>query len=77
MNEIKAKLKELAALCIDKEIVFKCNGTLGAFGYCVYTTDAKGEIKYISEVMETTADWKADSIERLDEVIALVENYNG
>lgn len=77
MNEIKAKLKELAALCIDKEIMFHCSGTLGAFSYCAYTTDANGEIEYISNVAETAADWKADSIERLDEVIALVENYNG
>ena len=77
MNEIKAKLKELAALCIDKEIVFQCSGTHGAFNYTAYTTDYSGNIKYISKVHEIAAEWKADSIERLNEVIALVEQYNG
>ena len=77
MNEIKAQLKELAALCIDKELVFHCSGTLGAFSYCAYTTDDNVNIKYISRNHEIAADWKADSLARLDEVIALVENYNG
>lgn len=77
MNEIKAKLKELAALCIDKEIVFHCDGLSNAFIYSVYTTDANGLIKYIGKAHEIAADWKADSIERLNEVISLVEKYNG
>ena len=76
MNEIKAKLKELAALCIDKEIVFHCNGNGDAFLYSMFTT-VDGNIKYIGADYEIAADWKADSIERLNEVIALVENYNG
>lgn len=77
MNEIKAKLKELAALCIDKGIVFHCDGLSGGFIYSAYTTNSNGIIKYISKPYEIADDWKADSIERLDEVIALVENYNG
>ena len=76
MNEIKAKLKKLAALCIDKEVVFVCNGTDGAFIYYAYDF-IDGEIKYISNPLETAADWRADSIDRIDEVIALVEAYNG
>lgn len=77
MNEIKAKLKELAALCIDKEIIFQCNGGVGAgFLYSIYAV-IDGEIKYFGNPSEVAADWKADSIERLDEIIALVEQYNG
>lgn len=76
MNEIKAKLKELAALCIDKELVFQCNGDGDSFLYSVFTA-ANGEIKYIGNSYEIAAEWKADSIARLDEVIALVESYNG
>jgi hypothetical protein len=76
MNEIKAKLKELAALCIDKEVVFHCNGNGDSFLYSVFTA-ANGEIKYIGNSYEVAADWKADSLARLDEVIALVENHNG
>lgn len=77
MNEIKAKLKELAALCIDKELVFHCDGLSNAFIYSVYTTDSNGIIKHIGKGSEIAADWKADSIARLDEVIALVGDYNG
>jgi hypothetical protein len=77
MNEIKAKLKELAALCIDKELVFHCDGLSNAFIYTAYTTDSDGKIKYIGKSSEIASDWKSDSIERLNEVIALVENHNG
>ena len=73
---MKSKLKELAALCIDKEVVFHCDGTNGAFIYCAYAV-IDGEIKYFGRPSEIAAEWKADSIERLDEVIALVEQYNG
>lgn len=76
MKEIKAKLKELAALCIDKEIVFQCNGSGGSFLYSVFIA-TKAEIEYIGNSYEFAADWKEDSIERLDEVITLVESYNG
>ena len=73
---MKSKLKELAALCIEKEVVFHCNAEGGSFTYYVYVW-IDGQIKYLSGVVEIAADWKADSIERIDEVIALVENYNG
>ena len=73
---MKSKLKELAALCIDKEVVFHCNGTGGTFIYCAYYV-VDGEMKYFGSPSELAADWKADSIERLNEIIALVENYNG
>ena len=73
---MKSKLKELAALCIDKEVVFHCTGEGGSFLYCACVI-VNGEIKYFGNVSEIAADWKADSIERIDEVIALVEQYNG
>ena len=73
---MKSKLKELAALCIDKEVVFHCNGECGIFIYCAYAV-IDGEIKYFGRSSEIAATWKADSIERLNEVIALVEAYNG
>lgn len=74
---MKNKLKELAALCIDKEVVFHCNGEVGTgFLYSVYAV-VEGEIKYFGNPSEIAADWKADSIERLNEVISLVEQYNG
>ena len=73
---MKSKLKELAALCIEKEVVFHCNAEGGTFLYCAYVM-VNGEMKYFGNASEIAADWKADSIERLDEVIALVENYNG
>ena len=73
---MKSKLKELAALCIDKEVVFHCNGDGGTFIYCAYHV-VDGEMKYFGNPSEFAAEWKADSIERLNEVIALVEAYNG
>ena len=73
---MKSKLKELAALCIDKEVVFHCNGTNGAFIYCAYDV-VDGKMKYFGNPSEFAADWKDGSIERLDEIIALVEQYNG
>ena len=73
---MKSKLKKLAALCIDKEVVFHCNGTNGAFIYCAYHV-VNDEIKYFGNSSEFAATWKSDSIERIDEVIALVEQYNG
>ena len=72
---MKSKLKELAALCIDKNVVFHCNGTGGTFIYCAYYV-VDGEMKYFGSPSEFAADWKDGSIERIDEVIALVENYN-
>ena len=73
---MKSKLKELAALCIDKEVVFHCNGSGGTFIYCAYHV-VDDEINYFGNSSEFAAEWKADSIERLNEVIALVEAYNG
>lgn len=73
---MKSKLKELAALCIDKEIIFNCNGEGGSFIYCAYAM-VDGEIKYFGTSTEIAADWKADSVERLNEVISLVEQHNG
>lgn len=73
---MKSKLKELAALCIDKEVVFHCNGEGGIFIYFAYVS-VEGEIKYFGNSSEFAADWKDGSVERIDEVIALVEAYNG
>lgn len=73
---MKNKLKELAALCIDKEVVFHCNSIGGTSIYCAYHV-VDDEIKYFGNASEIAAEWKADSIERLNEVIALVEKYNG
>ena len=73
---MKSKLKELAALCIDKEVVFHCNGEGGSFIYHAFVT-VGGQIKYFGNSVEYAAEWKTDSIERIDEVIALVEAYNG
>ena len=77
VSEMKSKLKELAALCIDKEVAFHCNGEVGTgFLYSVYAV-ADGEIKYFGNPSEIAADWKANSIERLNEVISMVEKHNG
>ena len=73
---MKSKLKELAALCIDKEVVFHCNSIGGTSIYCAYDV-VNGEMKYFGNPSEIAATWRADSIERLNEVIALVEAYNG
>lgn len=73
---MKSKLKELAALCIDKEVVFHCNGSAGSLIYCAYVA-VEGEIKYFGNASEIAADWKVDSIERLNEVISMVGKYNG
>jgi hypothetical protein len=77
MNEIKAKLKELAALCIDKGLTFHCNAEKDTFLYWVSYTTEDREFKNIGNSYEFATECNTDSLERLDDVIALVENYNG
>ena len=73
---MKSKLKELAALCIDKGVTFNCNSIGGTFVYRAYHV-VNGDINYFGNVSEFAADYDDGSIERLNEVIALVEKYNG
>ena len=73
MKEIKERLKVLAALCIDNGLHFDCTTFTDAIFWCVYSRNSENVIKYISGISEIAAEWKDESIKKINEVIAKVE----
>lgn len=76
MNKIKNKLKELALLCIEKDVSFNFGGDSEAdcVNWCVYTFEPISKtIIYLSGACEVAAEWKPESIANIEKAIEKVK----
>lgn len=75
MNKIKNKLKELALLCIEKNVSFNFGGDSEAdcVNWSIYLSDRNSNLSYLSNPCEVAAKWKPESIANIEKAIQKVK----
>lgn len=75
MNKIKNKLKELALLCIEKDVNFTFSGDSEAncVTWSIYLSDKNANLSYLSSPCEVAAEWKPESIANIEKAIEKVK----
>lgn len=76
MKEIKNKLKELALLCIEKDVSFNfsSDNEANCVNWCAYTFEPISKtIVYLSGTCEVAAEWKPESIANIEKAIEKVK----